>query len=57
MALGDRMTTFEESERESEYGYVRKVCLSASPLFLSLSLSLSPAPAGSRDPVAWISDA
>ncbi|KAM0904600.1 hypothetical protein ACQ4PT_017921 [Festuca glaucescens] len=25
MAHGDRMTTFEESERESEYGYVRKV--------------------------------
>uniref|UniRef100_A0A8R7VCX1 ATPase F1/V1/A1 complex alpha/beta subunit N-terminal domain-containing protein n=1 Tax=Triticum urartu TaxID=4572 RepID=A0A8R7VCX1_TRIUA len=25
MAHGDRMTTFEEGERESEYGYVRKV--------------------------------
>uniref|UniRef100_A0A453T1L6 Uncharacterized protein n=1 Tax=Aegilops tauschii subsp. strangulata TaxID=200361 RepID=A0A453T1L6_AEGTS len=24
MAHGDRMTTFEEGERESEYGYVRK---------------------------------
>jgi len=25
MAYGDRMTTFEDSEKESEYGYVRKV--------------------------------
>ena len=32
MAYGDRVTTFEDSEKESEYGYVRKV--RASP-FLS----------------------
>jgi hypothetical protein len=25
MAYGDRVTTFEDSEKESEYGYVRKV--------------------------------
>jgi hypothetical protein len=25
MAFGDRITTFEDSEKESEYGYVRKV--------------------------------
>lgn len=24
-AHGDKMTTFEDSEKESEYGYVRKV--------------------------------
>lgn len=24
-AYGDRMTTFEDSEKESEFGYVRKV--------------------------------
>jgi hypothetical protein len=51
MAHGDRMTTFEESERESEYGYVRKVCIPP-PVPVPSS-----APAGSRDPVSWISDA
>ncbi|RRT82590.1 hypothetical protein BHM03_00016752 [Ensete ventricosum] len=25
MAYGDRLTTFEDSEKESEFGYVRKV--------------------------------
>ena len=25
MAFGERVTTFEDSEKESEYGYVRKV--------------------------------
>jgi len=25
MAFGERITTFEDSEKESEYGYVRKV--------------------------------
>jgi hypothetical protein len=31
MAYGDRVTTFEDSEKESEYGYVRKVRASSSP--------------------------
>lgn len=26
---GDRLTTFEDSEKESEYGYVRKVDICA----------------------------
>ena len=34
MASGDRVTTFEDSEKESEYGYVRKV---RAPLPPSLS--------------------
>lgn len=29
MAYGDRLTTFEDSEKESEYGYVRKVIVPA----------------------------
>jgi hypothetical protein len=56
MAHGDRMTTFEESERESEYGYVRKVCILITPP----PPYLSPLQAGSRGRVsrlAWISDA
>ena len=31
MASGDRVTTFEDSEKESEYGYVRKVRAPSSP--------------------------
>lgn len=32
-AYGDRMTTFEDSEKESEYGYVRKVWTRSPRLF------------------------
>jgi len=44
MAYGDRVTTFEDSEKESEYGYVRKVRTS-SPSLSSRShcLRLDPA--------------
>jgi hypothetical protein len=37
MAFGERITTFEDSEKESEYGYVRKVRL-LHPLLLILPL-------------------
>jgi hypothetical protein len=32
MAFGERVTTFEDSEKESEYGYVRKVRVLLCPL-------------------------
>jgi hypothetical protein len=39
MAYVDRMTTFEDSEKESEFGYVRKV---RTPTLVLLLLSLIP---------------
>ena len=34
MAFAERVTTFEDSEKESEYGYVRKVCVLFRPCSL-----------------------